>query len=88
MSTNIKWLHVQCSFCGKTQDEVRKLIAAPAAFICDECVVLAYEILLEQVPGFDAPDGIKLQAMMDELAIARDAMERSVDLLNKVSATK
>ncbi len=35
-----------CSFCGKTQDDVAKLIAGPKAYICDECVDLSYEILM------------------------------------------
>ena len=36
-----------CSFCGKSQHEVRKLIAGPTVFICDECVELCSEILAE-----------------------------------------
>lgn len=35
----------RCSFCGKTQDQVRKLIAAPRVYICDECVSLSVEVL-------------------------------------------
>ena len=34
-----------CSFCGKHKNEVRKLVAGPSVFICDECVTLAYEII-------------------------------------------
>lgn len=37
-----------CSFCGKTQREVRKLIAGPACFICDECVDLCGEIMADE----------------------------------------
>ncbi|HEY9765721.1 MAG TPA: ATP-dependent protease ATP-binding subunit ClpX [Chroococcales cyanobacterium] len=40
--------HPKCSFCGKTQDQVRKLIAAPGVYICDECVDLCNEILDEE----------------------------------------
>jgi ribosomal protein L37AE/L43A len=36
-----------CSFCGKRQDQVRKLIAGPGVWICNECVVLCVEILAE-----------------------------------------
>ena len=39
----------KCSFCGKTQDQVRKLIAAPGVYICDECVDLCNEILDEEL---------------------------------------
>src|SRR6516164_7890755 len=37
-----------CSFCGKSQDEVRKLIAGPTVYICDECIDLCNDILLEE----------------------------------------
>ena len=37
-----------CSFCGKSQDEVRKLIAGPSVYICDECVSLCSEIIQEE----------------------------------------
>ena len=46
-----------CSFCGKTQHEVIKLIAGPTVFICDECVVLCVTILVDEkavvVPSFE-----------------------------------
>ncbi len=38
-----------CSFCGKSQNEVRKLIAGPSVFICDECVDLCNDIIREEV---------------------------------------
>lgn len=40
-----------CSFCGKSQDEVRKLIAGPQSFICNECVELFVNILIEDGTG-------------------------------------
>ncbi|MGK7918533.1 MAG: ATP-dependent protease ATP-binding subunit ClpX [Trichodesmium sp.] len=40
--------HLKCSFCGKSQDQVRKLIAGPGVYICDECVELCNEILEEE----------------------------------------
>jgi len=39
---------ISCSFCGKSQREVRKLIAGPAVFICDECVELCMDIIKEE----------------------------------------
>ena len=39
--------HLKCSFCGKSQDQVRKLIAGPGVYICDECIDLCNEILDE-----------------------------------------
>lgn len=38
-----------CSFCGKSQHEVRKLIAGPSVFICDECVDLCNDIIREEI---------------------------------------
>lgn len=51
----IKTLH--CSFCGKSQNEVQKLIAGPAVFICDECVGLCNDIIHEQAAGNESTEG-------------------------------
>ena len=39
---------LRCSFCGKSQDQVRRLIAGPNVFICDECIELCQEIIDEE----------------------------------------
>ena len=39
---------LRCSFCNKTQDQVRKLIAGPSVYICDECVEICSEIVEEE----------------------------------------
>ena len=39
---------LRCSFCGKSQEEVRKLIAGPQVYVCDECVELCNEIMMEE----------------------------------------
>lgn len=44
-----------CSFCGKTQEEVRKLVAGPSVYICDECVDLCNDILTEELEDTAAP---------------------------------
>ena len=50
--------HLKCSFCGKSQEQVRKLIAGPGVYICDECIDLCNEILDEElVEGHSAPPG-------------------------------
>jgi hypothetical protein len=65
---------LHCSFCGKSQKEVRKLIAGPTVYICNECVELSMEIINESAkvepskPAADSVDG--LQAMMDRLFAA------------------
>ncbi|MGB0562705.1 MAG: ATP-dependent protease ATP-binding subunit ClpX [Spirulinaceae cyanobacterium] len=47
--------HLKCSFCGKSQEQVRKLIAGPGVYICDECVELCNEILDEELIDSSAP---------------------------------
>ena len=44
-----------CSFCGKSQHEVKKLIAGPSVFICDECIELCNDIIRDEAPGADTP---------------------------------
>lgn len=47
--------HLKCSFCGKSQEQVRKLIAGPGVYICDECVELCNEILEEELMPVNRP---------------------------------
>lgn len=51
---------LRCSFCNKTQDQVRKLIAGPNAYICDECVQICAEIVDEELEETSAEDSINL----------------------------
>ena len=48
-----------CSFCGKSQHEVRKLIAGPSVFICDECIDLCNDIIRDEIVGAADPEGLK-----------------------------
>ena len=54
-----------CSFCGKSQHEVRKLIAGPTVFICDECVELCMDIIREETKatGLKSTDGVQTCAL-------------------------
>jgi len=68
-----------CSFCGKSQHEVRKLIAGPSVFICDECVELCNDIIREEVSeGAQSGDGdrlpvpMEINASLDEYVISQD----------------
>ena len=47
---------LQCSFCGKTQDDVRKLVAGPSVYICDECVELCNDILSEELESNESSE--------------------------------
>ncbi len=71
-----------CSFCGKSQHEVRKLIAGPSVFICDECVELCNDIIREELedagePGQDAlPKPHEIKAVLDEYVIGQQQAKK------------
>ena len=46
---------LKCSFCGKSQKQVKKLIAGPGVYICDECIDLCNEIIEEELADADDP---------------------------------
>ncbi|WP_341937142.1 ATP-dependent Clp protease ATP-binding subunit ClpX [Marinimicrobium sp. C2-29] len=67
-----------CSFCGKSQHEVRKLIAGPSVFICDECVDLCNDIIREEIqeaategPSEHLPKPSEISAILDEYVIGQ-----------------
>ena len=51
---------LKCSFCGKNQEQVRRLIAGPNVYICDECVELCDEIIQEEVEEITEEEAINL----------------------------
>jgi len=68
-----------CSFCGKTQDEVRKLVAGPSVYICDECVDLCNDILTEELEDVGrqtnrvaVPTPKDIKASLDDYIIGQD----------------
>lgn len=72
-----------CSFCGKTQDEVRKLVAGPGVFICDECVDLCNDILTEEIRDLGSsgdkalvPTPIDIKKELDDYIIGQDYAKR------------
>jgi ATP-dependent Clp protease ATP-binding subunit ClpX len=80
-SANVNGL--RCSFCGKSQDEVKKLIAGPAVYICDECIELCIEIIEEEYEKeartqkkgeFPTPGIIK--AFLDEYVIEQEQAKK------------
>ena len=59
-----------CSFCGKNQSEVKKLIAGPSVYICDECVALCNDIIKEDSSGEakeDQKDNLPIPAEINEI---------------------
>src|SRR5258708_9497001 len=75
-----------CSFCGKSQHEVRKLIAGPTVFICDECVALCMDIIREENKSslVKARDGIptpkEIRKDLDDSVIGQDHPKTALSL--------
>ena len=73
-----------CSFCGKSQHEVRKLIAGPSVFICDECIELCNDIIREEIQGDKGGKGAKsdlpvpheICAILDQYVIGQDVAKK------------
>jgi len=76
-----------CSFCGKSQHEVKKLIAGPSVFICDECIELCNDIIRDEVPAGDSasksgrsdlPVPGEIKAILDQYVIGQDTAKRTL----------
>src|SRR4030095_4011793 len=72
-----------CSFCGKSQHEVRKLIAGPSVFICDECVELCNDIIREEIEESSSPAQSsqlptphEINAILDDYVIGQTKAKR------------
>src|SRR5512146_1139406 len=76
--------NLTCSFCGKSQDEVKKLIAGPTVYICDECIelcndIIAEETKLEEAMGPDVkklPKPQEIKEVLDEYVIGQERAKR------------
>ncbi|SHH84780.1 ATP-dependent Clp protease ATP-binding subunit ClpX [Clostridium grantii] len=75
---------LKCSFCGKSQDQVRRLIAGPGVYICDECIELCSEIITEE---FDEnivldtsalPKPAEIRAYLDQYVIGQDVSKKAL----------
>jgi ATP-dependent Clp protease ATP-binding subunit ClpX len=78
-----------CSFCGKSQHEVKKLIAGPSVFICDECIELCNDIIRDEAPAegagakaarSDLPMPIEIKTTLDQYVIGQDAAKRTLSV--------
>ncbi len=73
-----------CSFCGKSQHEVRKLIAGPSVFICNECIELCNDIIREEIQGDKGAKGAKselpvpheIRAILDQYVIGQEVAKK------------
>jgi ATP-dependent Clp protease ATP-binding subunit ClpX len=78
-----------CSFCGKSQHEVKKLIAGPSVFICDECIELCNDIIRDEVPAdtgtaktarSDLPVPTEIKSILDQYVIGQDVAKRTLSV--------
>jgi ATP-dependent Clp protease ATP-binding subunit ClpX len=77
---------LKCTFCGKSQKQVRKLIAGPSVYICDECIELCNEIIEEELGGvanphaesIDLPNPKEIKSFLDEYVIGQDAAKKQL----------
>ena len=69
---------LKCSFCGKTQEQVRKLVAGPGVYICDECIELCNEIIEEEIEDelelnlVDLPKPVEIHGVLDKYVIGQE----------------
>ncbi len=75
--------NLSCSFCGKSQREVKKLIAGPTVYICDECIELCNDIIAEEygqeetaAPASRVPKPHEIKASLDEYVIGQDSAKK------------
>ena len=75
---------LQCSFCGKSQDDVRKLIAGPTVYICDECIELCNDIIAEEweeekTKGLSQlPKPAEIKAILDQHVIGQERAKKTL----------
>ena len=77
---------LKCSFCGKSQDQVRKLVAGPGVYICDECIELCTEIVEEElgteeeIDLKEIPKPMEIRAFLDDYVIGQDAAKKALSV--------
>ena len=77
---------LKCSFCGKTQDQVRRLIAGPGVYICDECIELCSEIISDefeddiQVDLTSLPKPTEIKTYLDQYVIGQEDAKKSLSV--------
>ena len=77
----------RCSFCGKTQEQVKRLVAGPGVYICDECIELCSEIIEEEFQEVktdtelnEIPKPKEIKAILDQYVIGQDGAKKSLSV--------
>ena len=76
----------RCSFCDKPQDQVRRIVAGPGVYICDECITLCQEIIADDIaPAHDAdaadiPRPTEIKAVLDQYVVGQEQAKRSLSV--------
>ena len=77
---------LKCSFCGKTQKQVKKLIAGPGVYICDECIELCNEIIIEELEETSSlglaelPKPQEIYEFLDQYVVGQDRAKKSISV--------
>ncbi|MDO4355305.1 MAG: ATP-dependent Clp protease ATP-binding subunit ClpX [Clostridia bacterium] len=77
---------IRCSFCGKTQDEVRRIVAGPGVYICDECVLLCQEIVSDDVDSVSGGGDIdikkprEIKEVLDQYVVGQEAAKKALSV--------
>ena len=77
---------LKCSFCGKTQKQVKKLIAGPGVYICDECIDLCNEIIIDELNETstlglqELPKPQEIYEFLDQYVIGQDRAKKSLSV--------
>jgi ATP-dependent Clp protease ATP-binding subunit ClpX len=79
----LKPKHLRCSFCGKAETKVAKLLGGPRVYICDACVGVCNKILEATPPGFTGWDSLTDTQLLDSLASAQAAADGAREVLQQ-----
>jgi len=76
---------LKCSFCGKTQEQVKRLVAGPGVYICDECIELCSEIIEEEFEETradaelnDIPKPSEIKEILDQYVVGQDTAKKAL----------
>ena len=85
MSKDMNKPVVRCAFCGKTQDQVQRLIAGPGVYICNECVELCHEIISDSMEKATSPAGddrllkpMEIKAVLDQYVVGQETAKKAL----------